>query len=231
MIDMHAHILPGMDDGAADVRESIEMAMIAVESGVNAIVATPHYNLPNAVDQYTAREYVDNIRHIRELLKAERIPLKLIAGMEVFVTPDICKLIEERKIYTINKSRYLLVEFDFGEEPEYIQQMLDNYVGGHKAFPVAHDVVDAFVESKKKGKLSLSADDTTQQQYGNYNVYGKVICFCLEERLDIRILAHKGFYVALSYLFDILMCKRIGNFRRNTVCYRLCKYRCIRIRK
>ncbi len=46
MIDIHAHILPGMDDGAEDLQDTIEMARIAVESGVTAMVATPHCNIP-----------------------------------------------------------------------------------------------------------------------------------------------------------------------------------------
>ena len=43
MLDIHCHILPGFDDGAADVSESVQMARMAVESGVTGIVATPHF--------------------------------------------------------------------------------------------------------------------------------------------------------------------------------------------
>ena len=42
MIDIHSHILPGIDDGAEDMYETLEMAKMAVESGVTAMVATPH---------------------------------------------------------------------------------------------------------------------------------------------------------------------------------------------
>ncbi len=175
MIDMHAHILPGMDDGAADMRETLEMAEIAVESGVNAIVATPHYNLHGVVDQYTAREYVDNIRHVREILRTERIPLKVIAGMEVFVTPNICKLIEERKIYTINRSRYLLVEFDFGEDPGYVQTMLDQIRRYHICPVIAHPERYEFVQDnpqlvyqwRKQGYLTQVNKGSLLKKFGN----------------------------------------------------------------
>ena len=42
MIDIHCHILPGLDDGAADIYDTLEMALMAATSGVKAIVATPH---------------------------------------------------------------------------------------------------------------------------------------------------------------------------------------------
>ena len=42
MIDIHTHILPGLDDGAEDIYDSIEMAALAYENGTSVIVATPH---------------------------------------------------------------------------------------------------------------------------------------------------------------------------------------------
>lgn len=64
----------------------------------------------------------------------------------------------------------------------YIQQMLQDYTGGHQAFPVAHDVVDAFVEGKKRGQFSLSEDgDIAPVADGNYHVYGRDIA--LEEAI------------------------------------------------
>lgn len=57
----------------------------------------------------------------------------------------------------------------------YIQEMLNNYVGGHQSFPVAHDVVDKFVEGKKNGTYSLSADGDTSRRYGN--IFGEDVKF------------------------------------------------------
>ena len=46
MIDIHAHILPGVDDGSPSMEDSIEMARLALQSGVRAMIATPHCDLP-----------------------------------------------------------------------------------------------------------------------------------------------------------------------------------------
>lgn len=57
----------------------------------------------------------------------------------------------------------------------YIQQMLDNYIGGHQSFPVAHDVVDKFVDGKKNGQFSLTPEGETPKSYGTWNVFAKDI--------------------------------------------------------
>ena len=57
MVDIHTHILPGLDDGASDIYDTIEMAELAYESGTTVIVATPHCNLPGLYANYFGKEY------------------------------------------------------------------------------------------------------------------------------------------------------------------------------
>ena len=107
MIDLHSHILPGQDDGAQSLRDSLEMARMAVDSGVVAMVATPH-----CMDNRT-REVYAAWRLLGEALKESGIPLRLFLGMEIFGTPDTARLLREKKLFTLNGSRYPLVEFSF----------------------------------------------------------------------------------------------------------------------
>lgn len=124
MIDIHAHLLPGIDDGAEDTQEMLEMAKLAVSSGVRTIVATPHANFPGVYDNYYDEAYLDTFRWAKDKIKEAGIPLQLYMGMEVFVTPDVPDLLREGKLLTLNKGNHLLVEFAFDEEPEYVQEML-----------------------------------------------------------------------------------------------------------
>ena len=124
MIDIHSHILPGIDDGAADMYDTLEMARMAVDSGVTAVVATPHCNIPGMFHNYYSEDYRELFRKAEQVLEEEGIPLTLYPGMEVFVTPDVPRLLKEGKILTINGGRFMLMEFDFGEEASYIQSML-----------------------------------------------------------------------------------------------------------
>ena len=124
MIDIHAHILPGIDDGAEDTQEALEMAKLAVSSGITAIVATPHANLPGVYDNYNDKNYKESFQWLKKSLERAEIPLQLYAGLEVFVTSDIAQLIREEKVLSINGGRYMLVEFAFDEEPSYVKRML-----------------------------------------------------------------------------------------------------------
>lgn len=124
MVDIHTHILPGIDDGARDIYDTLEMARIAVESGTTDMVATPHCNIPGRYRNYFGEEYKEVFLKAREAIEAEGIPLRLHPGMEVYMTEEVPKLMAEGKIMPINGSHYVLMEFGFDEDPEFADMML-----------------------------------------------------------------------------------------------------------
>lgn len=121
MIDLHMHILPGVDDGAQSWEEAVEMASMAVKSGTEGVVATSHGN----IDDLTVEAYSRAFWQFKKRLKAENIPLKLYHGMEVFMGSDVAEKLDNKELLTINDSRYVLVEFDFGEEIWIVQNYLE----------------------------------------------------------------------------------------------------------
>jgi len=146
MIDIHAHILPGMDDGAEDLQDTLEMARMAVENGTMVMVATPHCNLPGIYDNYYDENYIETFRRVKRALQEHEIPLTLLPGLEVFATPDLPELIREGLIQTINGSRYLLLEFPFEEESEYVNAILDDVMKMGLCPVVAHAERYEFVQ-------------------------------------------------------------------------------------
>lgn len=121
MIDLHSHILPELDDGAQSLSEALAMARMAVDSGITAMVATPHCVDDRTKDVHAAWQL------LREALQENGIPLKLYPGMEIFGTVDTVRLLKEGRLFTLNGSRYPLVEFSFqssGEEETYILSSL-----------------------------------------------------------------------------------------------------------
>jgi len=124
MIDIHTHILPGIDDGAADLYDSLEMLKIAAKNGVKGIVATPHCNVPRIYRNYFGEHYIETFSMLDEVVKEEKIPITLYAGMEVYVTEDLPEILRQEKILTINGSHYILVEFAFDEDPDFVDRML-----------------------------------------------------------------------------------------------------------
>lgn len=146
MIDLHCHILPGVDDGAATPEESCRMAQMAADNGVTALVATPHCNLPGWRENYLSRELRDRFLDLARLIKEREIPLRLHTGAEVFVTSEVPRLIREKKLLTLAGSRYLLVEFDFEESGVFAERMLDAIRAEGLIPVVAHPERYAFVQ-------------------------------------------------------------------------------------
>lgn len=132
MIDLHSHILPELDDGADSLAESLAMARMAVDSGITAVVATPHC----AADR--REEVLESWRLLSQALKETGIPLKLYPGMEIFGTGDTLRLLREGKLLTLNGSRYPLVEFDFGGPGENRTRLLEELCSAGYRPLVAH---------------------------------------------------------------------------------------------
>ena len=122
MIDLHCHILPGVDDGASDLAEALEMARMAADSGVRTIVATPHCNIPNSPRaNFLGRDLLNRFVAFRGAVEEAGIPLKIYGGAEVFCTPQMPQLLETQKLLPLAGTKYLLVEFFFDEAPEFME--------------------------------------------------------------------------------------------------------------
>ena len=137
MIDIHCHILPGVDDGAATLAEALAMARLAVDSGVSALVATPHFP-GEARSLRTIPRIVSRYRKLNEAIQRERIPLTLYPGAEILCTPDTPALAREGKLPTLGRSHYLLTEFYFDESFDFMEDILDRLLANGYCPVVAH---------------------------------------------------------------------------------------------
>ncbi len=125
MVDLHCHILPGVDDGSDSPDTSCRMAAMAADCGVRYIVATPHCNNRGMPENYRSRELLGAFRALQEELDRWSIPIRILPGSEVLARENLPSLLENRSLLTLNGSRYLLVEFFFDEAPE----AMDRYLG------------------------------------------------------------------------------------------------------
>ena len=114
MIDVHSHILPGIDDGARDLEEALEMARLAVAEGIRIMVATPHLFKRKIVDLEAINEKRVILEHLdtfRDNLAVEGIALEILPGCEVPLHPEALSLLAEDRVLTFNDGkRYLLLE-------------------------------------------------------------------------------------------------------------------------
>ena len=140
MIDLHSHILPELDDGAQNLHQSLEMAHIAIQSGVTTMVATPH-----CVDG-KAEDVRSMLKLMRSVLREHGLRLQLCSGMEIFGTRDTARLLREGKLLTLNRSQYPLIEFNFHSDGYWETQVLADVLQAGYRPVVAHPERYSFIQ-------------------------------------------------------------------------------------
>lgn len=98
LVDLHAHILPGLDDGAGDLEDSLRMARLAVVSGVRCVAATPHSCGYDGFDSALAKTVLRRTGLLQKKLDEEGIPLVLVPGMEILADDGMAELLREGKL-------------------------------------------------------------------------------------------------------------------------------------
>lgn len=126
-IDIHSHILPGVDDGSRSMEESLEMLRIAEAEGVSCMIATPHYKQ----GRYRAdkKELLDRLKMLREEAQQECIGIRLHLGTEIFYRAGLEEKLMRQELGTLNDTDFLLVEFSPFEEYLYIRNAMEELLG------------------------------------------------------------------------------------------------------
>lgn len=123
MIDIHSHILPGLDDGAKTVQDSIDMANKAVSEGIHTIIATPHHR--NGKYDNLKSDILPLVSELNETFAQENINLNVLPGQECRIFGEILEDYEKGEILTLNKdSQYLFIEFPSSSVPRYAERLL-----------------------------------------------------------------------------------------------------------
>lgn len=122
VIDIHTHILPGIDDGAVSWSDSLEMAKVAVDQGIHTIIATPHHQNGRYINErQNVTKYIEEFQF---RLLDEKIPLTVLAGQENRVQPNLLKEISIGKIGMLYETMYILLELPYREIPHYVMELI-----------------------------------------------------------------------------------------------------------
>jgi len=145
LIDLHCHILPGVDDGALDLRDSIGMARQAAVDGIEAVCATPHIRHDHDV---RIHEIAGRVKALNDRLRHEEVPVTVLQGGEVAetVVEDLSDAELER--VALGAGRWVLMEPAPGPLGESLEQRVEHLVArGHRALiahPERHISADMF---------------------------------------------------------------------------------------
>lgn len=119
LIDIHSHILPGVDDGADSLAMSMRMLKIAADDGISKIVLTPH-NKPGHRHIHFSK-MASRVEELQEIMAEENIEIELYIGSELYYRSGLSEEIENGMSATLAGSRYVLLEFTPLEDFDYIR--------------------------------------------------------------------------------------------------------------
>ncbi len=136
MIDLHCHLLPGIDDGSQDLEQSLEMARISAADGVSVTACTPHI-FPGVYNN-TGPDIRRRIAALQSELDAAGIPMRLVTGGDVHIAPDLVAKLKSGEALSLNDSRYVLIEPPHHVLPPRIEDLFFNLLSAGYVPVVTH---------------------------------------------------------------------------------------------
>ncbi len=192
MFDLHSHILPGLDDGAKTLDESMAMLRAAASDGIRGMAATPHakdvreaYALPKV------SEYVDRLNG---LARGEGLDLKVYVGMENHLSEDLPDLVTADMAFSYNGGPYILVELPFDSLPGYTDEVLTRLQGQGFTPVIAHP----------ERQADIMRDPSIMGEFAERGMLGQVTSTCIlgrfgdEERDVAETLLRNGWVHVIS---------------------------------
>lgn len=168
MIDLHSHLLPGIDDGAPDLDTALQMARIAVADGITTMACTPHIYPGMYENEGPAIRLA--VAELRAHLEAAGIPLKLVPGADTHLAPDLVARLSAGLVPTLGDSRYFLLEPPHHTAPPRLDAVVFNLLAAGYIPIITHperlswieDHCDAILDLVRRGAwLQVTAGSLT----------------------------------------------------------------------
>lgn len=121
MIDIHAHVLPGLDDGPRTLDESLAMLRVAESEGIRTVIATPHFDGQDATVPKLAASV---LRVVRREAAQIGLQVRILGGFEVALSPTLRDAAVSMRSLALNGSRYILVEAPVAYWPAWVEESL-----------------------------------------------------------------------------------------------------------
>lgn len=119
---MHCHIIPEVDDGAADIDEAIKMLKMEYKEGVRTIIATPHFRI--GMFETPPEKIIYQFERLKKEAEKNKCGIELFLGCEFHANMDMMKYLRDGRARTMAGSRYVLTEFSSRDDQRYIRERL-----------------------------------------------------------------------------------------------------------
>lgn len=186
LVDLHSHILPGVDDGSPDIEHSLALAQAAVDDGITHMLLTPHHMDGKYVNH--KEDVIKKTNKFQQALTENKIPLKVFPGQEVHINDRLLEAIDNDDIlFADENNRYLMLELPHTHVPEYFMKNIFPELRNRGIIPIIvhpernqeiQRTPDLLYEMVNKGCL-------TQLTASSYlNVFGKEITEFTQKIID-----------------------------------------------
>ncbi len=174
-IDIHSHVLPGVDDGAETFNDACEIMQQAYASGTTVMTVTPHYNnISQCHKRLKKQEAVEKYRELKKAAAEKGIPVTLFLGSELLVDENIDYMFRHDEFITLNGSRYMLTEFAFDKDIKEVSSHIDSLLSYGIVPVIAHperynffiNNYSAIIDTVEKGCIFQINKGSPLGQYG-----------------------------------------------------------------
>lgn len=209
MIDMHNHILFGVDDGAETIQDSVELIEYEIKKGVNSIVFTPHFNKVGfEIDMDIVMQ---NFSILEELVLNENLNVKLYLGNEIYFKSNFYEILEKKEFKTLAGSNYILIEFCLMESLENIAAMcyearikgfipIIAHVERYKSLYEDRILLDNVLKERALLQVNatsiLEIGDKECRKFAKYLLKRKLVSFVAS---DVHNMHKRSFYLDRAY--------------------------------
>ncbi|MCM3786683.1 protein tyrosine phosphatase [Neobacillus mesonae] len=122
MIEIHCHILPGLDDGPTSMVRALSLAQSAVAAGITKVIATPHHL--NVSHDNPSHHVEEAVQLFNLALREHNIPLQVRSGQEIRIHPRLIDLLNNEELLTLASSKYMLLEMPSKEVPSFFPSLI-----------------------------------------------------------------------------------------------------------
>ncbi|WP_342560326.1 CpsB/CapC family capsule biosynthesis tyrosine phosphatase [Psychrobacillus sp. FSL W7-1457] len=221
MVDIHAHILPGVDDGPTSMVESLGLLHQAEKEGITDIVVTPHAYHP----QYNVMKdlVVEKYNNVKEELAKLDLQINLHLGQEIRIGDSIVEQIKEGKALTLANSKYVLLELPSSNVPNYTIAIIQELLSMGKVPVIAHPERNKAIAEKPSRLLKLITHGAISQITAGSLAghFGKSIQKTSMQLIDCNLIHTYGSDVhsrkTRPFLFDAGLCYLEKHKRQDTV--------------
>lgn len=192
MIDIHSHILYGVDDGPETIELSHALLRNAVQEGITEIVSTSHvlhpqYNCPSEA-------VLEQVQALQNWCKEENVPITIHTGHEVRIHEDLAALLDEKKVLPLGNSNYVLIELPSDTVPTYTKPLIIQLQERGYRPIIAHPERNrAIIENPRKLKDLVNHGALTQVTGGSLTgFFGKTVQKSALELIDLNLIHTYG---------------------------------------